>query len=302
MCQIQLVKRQTAVIFYVLAFYVALQFAWWGYHLIELTQEVAGTDNIVTHKVIMITGEGLVFFLILSLGLWRIRSAIKRDQQLTIRQSNFLLSVTHELKTPLASTKLYLQTLMKREFPVEKRNELLQKALHENQRLEEIVEAILTASRIENGTMVAHKEWISLNDLMTELALNYNNRLEKEWIVLEFDETIHIEADVFMTKTILINLIEKALKYAGSAEKLTLFIHKDNQNSKFGVKDLGPGISKEAQADIFKKFVRLENEETRSQKGTGLGLFIASEFTKLIGGKLQYLENQPKGAIFEITV
>ncbi len=295
-------KRQTAVIFYVLAFYVALQFAWWGYHLIELTQEVAGTDNIVTHKVIMITGEGLVFFLILSLGLWRIRSAIKRDQQLTIRQSNFLLSVTHELKTPLASTKLYLQTLMKREFLVEKRNELLQKALHENQRLEEIVEAILTASRIENGTMVAHKEWISLNDLMTELALNYNNRLEKEWIVLEFDETIHIEADVFMTKTILINLIENALKYAGSTEKLTLFIHKDNQNSKFGVKDLGPGISKEAQADIFKKFVRLENEETRSQKGTGLGLFIAAEFTKLIGGKLQYIENQPRGAIFEITV
>ena len=295
-------KRQTAVIFYVLAFYVALQFAWWGYHLIELTQEVAGTDNIVTHKVIMITGEGLVFFLILSLGLWRIRSAIKRDQQLTIRQSNFLLSVTHELKTPLASTKLYLQTLMKRDFPIEKRNELLQKALHENQRLEEIVEAILTASRIENGTMVAHKEWISLNDLMTELALNYNNRLEKEWIVLEFDETIHIEADVFMTKTILINLIENALKYAGSTEKLTLFIHKDNQNSKFGVKDLGPGISKEAQADIFKKFVRLENEETRSQKGTGLGLFIAAEFTKLIGGKLQYIENQHKGAIFEITV
>jgi two-component system, OmpR family, phosphate regulon sensor histidine kinase PhoR len=296
------VKKQTAVIFYVLAFYVALQFAWWGYHLIELTQEVAGTDNIVTHKVIMITGEGLVFFLILSLGLWRIRSAIKRDQQLTIRQSNFLLSVTHELKTPLASTKLYLQTLMKREFPVEKRNELLQKALLENLRLEEIVEAILTASRIENGTMVAHKEWISLNDLLTELATSYNNRLEKEWVTLELDEVIHIEADLFMTKTILINLVENALKYAGTNEKLTLFLYKENQNSKFGVKDLGPGISKEAQADIFKKFVRLENEETRSQKGTGLGLFIAAEFTKLIGGKIQFKENQPKGAIFEITV
>jgi K+-sensing histidine kinase KdpD len=296
------VKRQTAIIFYVLAFYVALQFAWWGYHLIELTHEVAGTDSVVTHKVIMITGEGLVFFLILSLGLWRIRSAIKKDQQLTVRQSNFLLSVTHELKTPLASTKLYLQTLMKREFPTEKRNELLQKALLENQRLEEIVEAILTASRIENGTMVAHKEWINLNELMSELASNYNNRLEKEWIVLELSETIHLEADVFMTKTILINLIENALKYAGSEEKLTLFLNKENQNSKFGVKDLGPGISKEAQADIFKKFVRLENEETRSQKGTGLGLFIAAEFTKLIGGNLQYKENQPKGAIFEITV
>ena len=295
-------KRQTAVIFYVLAFYVALQFAWWGYHLIELTHEVAGTDSAVTHKVIMITGEGLVFFLILFLGLWRIRSAIKKDQKLTERQSNFLLSVTHELKTPLASTKLYLQTLMKREFPVEKRNELLQKALIENHRLEEIVEAILTASRIENGTIVAHKEWIDLNQLLISLAESYNNRLEKEWITLDLAEKIHIEADVFMTKTILINLIENAIKYAGTEEKLTLFLYKDNQSSKFGVKDLGPGISKEVQTDIFKKFVRLENEETRSQKGTGLGLFIASEFTKLIGGKLDYNDNQPRGAIFEITV
>ena len=65
---------------------------------------------------------------------------------------------------------------------------------------------------------------------------------------------------------------------------------------------MGPGITKVAQADIFKKFVRLENEETRSQKGTGLGLFIVAEFTKLIGGKIQFKENQPKGAIFEITV
>jgi signal transduction histidine kinase len=88
------------------------------------------------------------------------------------------------------------------------------------------------------------------------------------------DEVIHIEADLFMTKTILINLIENALKYAGTNEKLTLFLHKDNLNSKFGVKDVGPGISKDAQADIFKKFVRLENEETRSQKGTGLGLSL----------------------------
>lgn len=281
---------------------MALQFAWWGYHLIELTHEVAGTDSAVTHKVIMITGEGLVFFLILFLGLWRIRSAIKKDQKLTERQSNFLLSVTHELKTPLASTKLYLQTLMKREFPVEKRNELLQKALIENHRLEEIVEAILTASRIENGTIVAHKEWIDLNQLLISLAESYNNRLEKEWITLDLAEKIHIEADVFMTKTILINLIENAIKYAGTEEKLTLFLYKDNQSSKFGVKDLGPGISKEVQTDIFKKFVRLENEETRSQKGTGLGLFIASEFTKLIGGKLDYNDNQPRGAIFEITV
>ncbi len=295
-------KKQTAVIFYVLALYVALQFIWWGYHLIQLTQELGSTDSVISKKIIMITGEGLVFFLILSLGLWRIRSAIKKDQQLSERQSNFLLSVTHELKTPLASTKLYLQTLLKRDFVFEKRNELLQKALLENQRLEEIVDAILTASRLENQTIKAHKEWINLNELLTDLAHKYNTRLGKTWIIVELNDKISIESDLFMVKTILINLIENALKYAGTDQILTLFLSRDKQNSKFGTKDAGPGISSEVQPDIFKKFVRLENEETRSQKGTGLGLFIASEFSKLIGGKLKYIDNQPKGAIFEITL
>ncbi len=229
-------------------------------------------------------------------------SAFGRDQQLSERQSNFLLSVTHELKTPLASTKLYLQTLLKRDFVFEKRNELLQKALLENQRLEEIVDAILTASRLENQTIKAHKEWINLHELLTDLAHKYNTRLGKTWIIVELNDKISIESDLFMVKTILINLIENALKYAGTEQNLTLFLSRDKQNSKFGTKDAGPGISSEVQPDIFKKFVRLENEETRSQKGTGLGLFIASEFCKLIGGKLKYIDNQPKGAIFEITL
>ncbi len=240
--------------------------------------------------------------MILFVGLWRIRIAIKRDQQLNERQSNFLLSVTHELKTPLASTKLYLQTLMKRDFELEKRNELLQKALLENQRLEEMVEAILTASRLENQTIVPHKEWINLNTVFAELAKQYNTRLDKEWIVLDLQEKISIETDAFMLKTIVTNLIENAYKYAGTHQELVLFLYRDKQNSKFGTKDSGPGIAPENQADIFHKFVRLENEETRSQKGTGLGLFIAAEYAKIIGGKIEYKQNSPKGAIFEITL
>jgi K+-sensing histidine kinase KdpD len=185
---------------------------------------------------------------------------------------------------------------------LEKRNELLQKALLENQRLEEMVEAILTASRLENQTIIPHKEWISLNDVFKELAKQYNTRLDKEWIVLDLHEKVSIETDAFMLKTIVTNFIENAYKYAGTQEKLILFLHRDKQNTKFGTKDTGPGISPENQADIFHKFVRLKNEETRSQKGTGLGLFIASEYTKIIGGKIEYKQNSPRGAIFEITL
>jgi signal transduction histidine kinase len=299
---IQLMKRQTALFFYILGIYVVLQFAWWGFHLIQITNELQAVNGKASNKAIMIVGEGIVFFSILIFGLWRIKISIKKDQQLSERQSNFLLSVTHELKTPLASTKLYLQTLIKRDFSTEKREEMLQKAIIENQRLEEIVESILTATRLENRTLKLHKEWINLNDLIQQLIDNYNITLGKEWIRFENEVPVKVEADAFMIKTILRNLIENALKYAAKSDALIVYLKRDEQRIKFGTKDSGPGIQTDLQKDIFKKFFRIENEETRSQKGTGLGLFIASEFTKLHGGKLSYSPNKPKGSIFEITL
>jgi K+-sensing histidine kinase KdpD len=199
---------------------------------------------------------------------------------------------------------LYLQTLLKRDFTAEKRGEMLQKALIENQRLEEIVESILTATRIENRTFKIHREWIDLNEMMEELLHNYNVTLGKKWIVLEnpTQVQIKIEADRFMIKTVLRNLIENGIKYAAESENLILFLHRDLNHVKFGTKDQGPGIPNDLRNDIFKKFFRIESEETRSQKGTGLGLFIAAEFTKLNGGKLSYIPNKPNGSVFEIKL
>jgi K+-sensing histidine kinase KdpD len=295
-------KKQTALFFYILGIYVVLQFAWWGFHLIQITHELQAVNGKANNKAIMIVGEGIVFFSILLFGLWRIKISIKKDQQLSERQSNFLLSVTHELKTPLASTKLYLQTLIKRDFSTEKREEMLQKAIIENQRLEEIVESILTATRLENRTLKLHKEWIDLNELIQQLIDNYNITSGKDWIIFESQVTVKIEADAFMIKTILRNLIENGLKYASNSERFIVFLKREINHVKFGTRDAGPGVPDDLQKDIFKKFFRIENEETRSQKGTGLGLFIAAEFTKLNGGKLNYYPNKPTGSVFEITL
>ncbi len=295
-------KKQTALFFYILGIYVVLQFAWWGFHLIQITHELQAVNGKANNKAIMIVGEGIVFFSILLFGLWRIKISIKKDQQLSERQSNFLLSVTHELKTPLASTKLYLQTLIKRDFSTEKREEMLQKAIIENQRLEEIVESILTATRLENRTLKLHKEWIDLNELIQQLIDNYNITSGKDWIIFENQVTVKIEADAFMIKTILRNLIENGLKYASNSERFIVFLKREINHVKFGTRDAGPGVPADLQKDIFKKFFRIENEETRSQKGTGLGLFIAAEFTKLNGGKLNYYPNKPTGSVFEITL
>lgn len=296
-------KRQTALFFYVLGAYVVLQFAWWGYHLIELTKEIDSHKVTVSKRVFMIISEGMVFFLILLLGLWKIRSSIKKELKLSERQNNFLLSVTHELKTPLAANKLYLQTVIKRDLDTVKRTELIEKAIVENQRLEAMVDNILNASRLENKVIQSHKESFNLSTILQEIADRFNKSLQKNVIETSISTSVTIEADRFMIETIINNLIENALKYAGTEKKIILYLQKTSEfRIIFGLKDEGPGVELENQTEIFKKFVRPGNEETRSQKGTGLGLFIVAEFTRILGGKIVYKNNSPQGSNFEITL
>ena len=199
-------KRSTAFFFYLLGIYVFLQFTWWGYHLIQLTKELNSSNEIINKRVGMIIGEGSVFLFILVFGLWKIKKSIQKEQELSYRQNNFLLSVTHELKTPLASIKLYLQTLIKRNFESEKREELLNKAILENERLEEIVEAILISARIENQQISFHKEVINLTELLNFLKEKYNKKLNDSWINFSTTTDYIVENDLFMLKTIFINL------------------------------------------------------------------------------------------------
>lgn len=295
-------KKQTSFFFYVLGIYVVLQFTWWGFHLIQLTEELDLMKSTVSNRVWMIVGEGMVFLLILIIGMWRIQVSIRRDRILTERQNNFLLSVTHELKTPLASTKLFLQTLLKRDLEKEKRDDLLQKTLLENQRLAEIVESILTATRLENRSFTLHREWVDLNELIQEIATQINDDLGKKWVKFEFSEHVKVETDVFMMKTVIRNLIENGRKYASDSPELVVKLLRKGEQVSVEVSDFGKGIPLEYQSEIFKKFVRVENEETRSQKGTGLGLFITAEFVKLMGGNISYRANSPSGSIFEILL
>ena len=276
---------------------------WWGYHLIELTKEVDAQKALVSKRVFMILSEGSVFFLILILGLWKIRSSIKKELKFSERQNNFLLSVTHELKTPLAANKLYLQTIVKRDLDATKRTELIEKAIAENQRLEVMIDNILNATRLDNQVVQLHKEHLNLSDLFQQIADRFNKSLQVDLIQLEIETDVFIDADSFMIETVINNLIENALKYAGHQKTIILYL-KQNENKRviFGVKDEGPGVTLDSQIEIFEKFMRSGNEETRSQKGTGLGLFIAAEFIKIHGGRIVYKNNKPIGANFEITL
>ena len=173
-------NKRTAIIFYILSIYVIIQFIWWGYHLIELTQELVKKDELISKRVTMIMGEGTVFLVILFLGIWQIRRSIYKELKLSERQNNFLLSVTHELKTPLAANKLYIQTISKRELSKDQQNDLLRKAIDENRRLENMIDNILNASRLENNALSIEKEKFYLNTLVKEIIKRFNTLNNKE--------------------------------------------------------------------------------------------------------------------------
>jgi len=292
-------RRQTAFIFYGLAAYVLLQFGWWGLHLIDLTQELTDDPSHISKRALMIIGEGAVFFIIVILGLWKIQSSIKKELELSKQKKNFVLSVTHELKTPLSAIKLYLQTLNKHSLQEDKKKEIVQRALEENVRLEHMIENILTASRIESKAYSFHIEEISVKHVLDKL-INPINSLESHNIQVHCPDNLTYNTDKFAFETIISNLIENALKYAGSSAEIIINCALENNRLKIEFSDNGPGVPDNKLQSIFERFVRLENEDTRNSKGTGLGLYIVDQFVKGQHGSITAENTQPSGLKFTI--
>jgi len=291
-------KKQTSIFFYALSAYVIVQFIWWGYHLIELTQALDANEKIVEKRIAMVIGEGFVFIVLLLIGLWKIRASVRKEFELSQRQNNFLLSVTHELKTPIAANKLYLQTIQKRKPDDAQREELLAKALKENERLEKLIDNILHAARVENRAMQPIKEEIELSHFLQNRINQFRKRYPEAQIDLVELDKIMISFDIFMIETVLSNLIDNAVKYSPQSPQITVTAVRENNEIVFSVADKGIGISLEEQKRIFSKFYRVGDEEIRTQKGSGLGLYISQEFVKLHKGIIGFKSNKEKGSIF----
>ena len=295
-------RKPTTAFVYVLGAYVLIQFVWWGYHLIDLTRASAKDPDAVSDRVLMIVGEGSVFLLLLLFGLWRIKASIRKEINIARQQNNFMLSVTHELKTPLAATKLYLQTLLKhQQLPEEKKQEVLNKAIEESNRLEGLVEQILTASRLEQQSIDLNRTKFELNEAVSELIQIQQNRQNIQ-ITFQAAHEIRVHTDRFLLQTAINNLLENAIKFTDPAKGVSVKISVHELYSSIRIKDFGKGISVEDQRLLFRKFSRLGNEETRTTKGTGLGLYIAYQSSKAIGGMVKLINPGEAGAEFEIQI
>lgn len=310
--------------FYILVGYVILQFVWWSYLMVdhnneiyylktelnllkgETLDEVVLKGNELNEKLhkrwIMISGEGIVFIGVLLLGIFQIRKTFKREAELSQQQQNFLLSVTHELKSPIASTKLQLQTLQKHELNREKQKEILANAINDTDRLNNLVENMLLAAKIENNVYLLHKENYNLSEYITEgmnqtiQSFQYQQKVE-----LNIEPNIYMDIDRTNFPSIILNLFENAVKYSPEDSTIVVSLKKQNQKIILSVADQGIGISDKEKETIFQRFYRSGNEETRKTKGTGLGLYIVDYLVKQHNGTITVKNNTPKGSVFEVV-
>ncbi len=260
----------------------------------ELLIEKANLDQKLYSRIWMVLGEGSVFFILLAIGVWQTLQSFRKEVSLARQQKNFLLAVTHELKSPIASVKLYLQTLQKRELEREKQNEILARAIADTDRLGSLVENLLLATKIDRSDYMLHFEELNISDLVAQIIATHpeNKRLKTE-----IQQGIKMQADKLAFTSVVVNLLENALKY--SEQTVTVKLQRD-KNILLSIIDNGSGIPDEEKQKVFEKFYRIGNEDTRKSKGTGLGLYIVKNLVERHNGTIKIRDNQPSGSIFEI--
>lgn len=286
--------RRSLLLFYFLFFYAAAQLIWWGVILVEA----------VPDRKEMIIGEGIFFMIIFVVFAFRLKGAFVRDFKLQQQQRNFLLAVTHELKSPLASIKLYLQTMVKRTLSKEQQDQFISNSLKDIERLDYLVENVLIATKLESVRPQFPKEELNLSELIESVSQQLQiNACTSQTIQTTVEPEIWIKADRFALTNAVTNLIENAIKYspANEAIEVRLWSDADKDTIQFSVADQGVGIAAAEKKRIFNKFYRVGQEGTRKTKGTGLGLYIVRTVLEMHDAQIKVKDNMPKGSIFEVT-
>jgi signal transduction histidine kinase len=285
--------RRSFFIFYVLIVYALTELAWWGYLLVKLMPSSLG----------MIVGEGSMFIIVFFVGAYFLHRSIMRERKLQEQKKNFLLSVTHELKSPLASIKILLQTIQKRHLTKEQMLDFIGKSLMDIERLDDMVENMLLASKIDNRSYTFPKAKFSLSVLVDSIV----NRLQitkcegtQQIIDAEIEPKVEITGDKFALTSVVTNLVENAIKYSGPCETVAVKLFSKDGRIFLEVADHGIGIADQEKNRIFDKFYRVGSEDTRNTKGTGLGLYIVKEVLDKHNASIKVKDNRPVGSIFEV--
>ncbi|WP_089781489.1 sensor histidine kinase [Chitinophaga sp. YR573] len=270
-------------------------------HPVEYHQELQRIETTEKRRTVMFFGEGVIFLAIILLGGFFVYLAVYKQMKLSQQQQNFLMAVTHELKSPIAAAKLNLETLRKHRLDEEKQHRLLDNTIRETNRLDQLCNNILLASQMESQRYQLYLEDLDFSALLEAGVKEIQSRIPTHTIQAHILPDVWLNGDKFMLQIVLSNLIENAAKYSPKNTVIDVTLTATGNQLKLKVTDQGPGIPIDERRRIFLKFYRIGNENTRKSKGSGLGLFLTERIVQQHGGTIIVKDNVPAGASFEIT-
>jgi two-component system, OmpR family, sensor histidine kinase CiaH len=307
-------------VYWFLLFYIIAALIWWfialqnqnhkmaSYKFVQIKPDdpeylikansILEEENLKTAQYI---GEGSIFMLVILVGAIFVYRAVRRQINLQQQQQNFMMAVTHELKTPIAVAKLNLETLQKYDLEPQQKQKFINSALQEMNRLNTLANNILVASQLEDSKQNLTKEKINFSALVQNVVSNSEkNSTDQKWD-LNIEPELFINADGLLLQMLVNNLIENASKYSPKDSTITVELKNHNAKILFSVIDEGPGIPQQEKKKVFEKFYRIGNEATRSASGTGLGLYLCKKIADYHHAQINVSDNLPSGSIFTVT-
>jgi K+-sensing histidine kinase KdpD len=317
-----LIKKRLAIVttvYWVLLVYIIAALVWWFIELqnqnkemTELrTAELKTTDTnfesgkkaiaiAYKRKTAQYLSEGITFLALILIGAVYVYRAVRRQIRMQMQQQNFMMAVTHELKTPIAVAQLNLETMQKHKLDEAKQQKLITMTLQETNRLNHLASNILVSSQLEGGKYQLAKEDIDLSSLVSDCVREFSHRFPERNFKEEIEAGIELVGDPLLLQILTNNLLENALKYSPRGSTILARLRK-NRRTILEIVDEGAGIPNNEKKNIFSKFYRIGNEQTRSAKGTGLGLFLCKKIANDHHATIQVSDNKPAGSIFTVS-
>lgn len=230
--------------------------------------------------------------------------AVHRQMKMQELKNSTLATVSHELKTPLASMRVLLETLVEGRYHDEGQlHDYLELAARENFRLSRLIENFLTLSRIERGVYSFHTEPVAPNDVVRSAIESMPLKLNGDRIETRLAENLPpVRADRDSLNMVLVNLLENAWKYTGENKRISVETKREGNRVVFAVEDNGIGIAKREQVKIFDRFYQVDRKLTRNAEGCGLGLSIVKQIVDAHGGKISVESEPGKGSRFLVSM
>ncbi len=265
-------------------------------------EKVSQVNDDINRKSNQYKWEGITFLVLISIGAIYVYKAFRKQINFQTQQGNFMMAITHELKTPIAVAKLNLETLIKRQLPDAQKQKLLDNSLNEINRLNDLTNNILVSSQLEAERFQTIKDEVDFSNLVDICVGGFEARFpERIWSV-NIERGVNVIGDQLLLQILINNLVENALKYSPKESPITCNLNKDFDQAVLEIIDEGPGVPANEKKKIFTKFYRIGNESTRTAKGTGLGLFLCHKIAKDHHGTIRIKDNSPRGANFTISL